>query len=215
MSKQLTQSQTRPRSKAGRTLLVKPTTETFDKSIFETFPGYKSVYHTEKSNTYFVMYSTPQEALSALKGIKNKYVHDVRIKFSHYRVFFKIEGLTSSSDYNSVKALHTKLVSDKDCNVLYYRLYRKDNKFIGCGDFTVDTKEAFDSLMNADGLKNFSLDDTIKGVHYRYKKNENENEHDNEQFDSPKEQASVKQEEPKSAQKIVKPVKKYQQKNQQ
>jgi hypothetical protein len=162
----------RPRTKAGRTLLVKPKQTSFDKSIFETFPGHKSVYHTEKSNTYFVTYSTAQEALVALKGIKTSCGQDVRVKFSHYRVFFKVEGLTPSSDYNTVKTLHTKLVTDKGGSVLYYRLYRKDNKYIGCGDFTVDTKEAFDSLMNAEESKNFTIEGDIKGVHYRYKKDD-------------------------------------------
>ena len=162
----------RPRTKAGRTLLVKPKQTSFDKAIFETFPGHKSVYHTEKSNTYFVTYSTAQEALVALKGIKTSCGQDVRVKFSHYRVFFKVEGLTPSSDYNTVKTLHTKLVTDKGGCVLYYRLYRKDNKYIGCGDFTVDTKEAFDSLMNAEEFKNFTLEGDIKGVHYRYKKDD-------------------------------------------
>ncbi len=176
---QPTQSQqNRPRSKAGRTLLVKPTSNTFDKSIFETFTGHQSTHHTEKSNSYFVTYSTPQEALGALKSIKSK-CSDVRVKFSHYRIFFKTEGLTDKSDYNNVKNAHTKLATENGCNVLYYRLYRKDNKFIGCGDMTIDTKEAFDKLVSEDGLKNFTfkVDDVeLKGVHYRYKKSQSQDD---------------------------------------
>jgi hypothetical protein len=177
---QSTQSQslsTRPRSKAGRTLLVKPTSSNFDKSIFTTFTGHQSTHHTEKSNSYFIIYSSSQEALSALKGIKSKCGHDVRVKFSHYRIFFKLEGLTDKTDYNNVKNVHTKLASDKNCTVLYYRLYRKDNKFIGCGDMTIDTKEAFDTLISEEGLKNFTfkVDDVeFKGIHYRYKKSQDD-----------------------------------------
>lgn len=173
MSAQESKKQNRPRTKAGRTLLVKPSNGNFDASIIEGMAGLTGTHHTEKSNSYFLVFSTPQEALSALKLIKNKSGQSARVKFSHYRIFFKIDGLTESSDYNTIKASHTsmvdKLTSNNQGGVLYYRLYRKDNKFIGCGDMTVDTKEVFDKLLTDDNLKTFK-GDGFTGTHYRYKK---------------------------------------------
>jgi hypothetical protein len=178
MSAQESKKQNRPRTKAGRTLLVKPSNGNFDASIFEGMAGLTSKHHTEKSNSYFLVYTTAQEALNALKTIKNKSAQSARVKFAHYRIFFKVEGLTDSSDYNAVKTAHTeminKLATGNQGGVLYYRLYRKENKYIGCGDMTVDTKEVFDKLLSDDELKTFKSDD-FSGTHFRYKKiNENQ-----------------------------------------
>lgn len=173
------QSQSRPRTKAGRTLLVKPSNGNFNASVFEGLAGLTSKHHTEKSNSYFITFSTPQEALAALKTIKNKSVQSARLKFAHYRIFFKIEGLTDTSDYNSIKTAHTDMINKLGGGVLYYRLYRKENKFIGCGDLTVDTKEVFDKLLSDDDLKNFKSEG-FSGTHYRYKKtDDNHDHHDN------------------------------------
>jgi len=152
-------------TKPGRTLLVKPTNTNFDASVFATLTGYTSTYHTEKSNTYFITFSTPDQANKAMSELK-----DVRSKFAHYRVFFKMEGLTNSVDYNTFKSAHSDLITkNTNSSVLYYKLYRKNDAYIGCGDFTVDTKECFDALLNGDGLKNFTVDG-LSGVHFRYKK---------------------------------------------
>jgi hypothetical protein len=174
--KETNESQTprQQRSKAGRTLLIKPTT-TIDESLLKDLAGCTSSHHTEKSNSYFLTFNTPKDALSALKEIKTKSTSKVLIKFAKYQVFFKIEGLKDDSDYNTVKSAHMKQISDLGGNVLYYRLYRKDNHYIGCGDFTVDTKDCFDKLVNQESeFKKFSLENDISGIHYRYKKNDNE-----------------------------------------
>lgn len=174
MSSQENKKQNRPRTKAGRTLLVKPVNGTFDASVFEGLSGLTSKNHIDKSNSYFLTFSTSQEAINALKKLKNP---TVRVKFSHYRIFFKIEGLTDSSDYNAIKTAHTEMINKLGGpeSVLYYRLYRKEKKFIGCGDLTVDTKDVFDKLLSADNLKNFKSDG-FSGTHYRYKKNGEENQ---------------------------------------
>ncbi len=173
-----TQQTRRPQhTKAGRTLLVKPsnTSLVFDAEFLSTFSGFQKTHHTEKTNSYFTTYATPNDALAALKGIKTKYGRDVRVKYSHYRIFFKLEGLTDETDYNTVKATHTEFVQKVGCNVLYYRLYRKDKTYLGCGDMTIDTKEAFDTLLDSEKLKAFELsvgDAKHTGTHYRYKKNQ-------------------------------------------
>jgi hypothetical protein len=171
MSTQENKQHQHPRTKAGRTLLVKPSSNAFDTSVFDGLAELKSKNHIEKSNSFFLTFTSSTDALNALKTIKNKSSKNARVKFAHYRIFFKIEGLTDSSDYNAVKTAHTEMITKLGGGVLYYRLYRKDNKFIGCGDMTVDTKEVFDKIISDDGLKNFKTDG-FSGVHYRYKKND-------------------------------------------
>jgi hypothetical protein len=175
--------QQRPRTKAGRTLLVKPSNGSFNASVLEGLAGLTGKHHTEKSNSYFLVFTTPQEALAALKSIKNKSGQSVRIKFAHYRIFFKVDGLTDSTDYNTTKSAHidmiNKLATNNHGGVLYYRLYRKDTKFLGSGDLTVDTKEVFDKLLSEDSLKTFKADN-FSGTHFRYKKTDgNQDNHDN------------------------------------
>ena len=161
------------RSKAGRTLLIKPTGG-FDESLLKDLSGCTATHHTEKSNSYFLTFTTAKDALSALKKIKTQATTKVLIKFAKYQIFFKIDGLKDESDYNTIKATHTEQITNLDGNVLYYRLYRKDNHYIGCGDFTIDTKECFDKLVNQDSeFKKFNLGNDISGIYYRYKKTDN------------------------------------------
>ena len=141
--------------KPGRTLLIKPASD-IETSFLDTLPGFQTKYHAEKSSSYFVTFSTPEYALDALKSVKNQYGMSVRVKFAHYRIYFTLQGLEDTTDYNTVKTMHSEYVNKMTgCNVLYYRLYRKNDKYIGCGDFTIDTKEGFDILMNQELLKNY------------------------------------------------------------
>ena len=90
------------------------------------------------------------------------------VKFAHYRVFFTMENLKDETDYNSVKDRHVKFVTDNTgSEVLYYKLYR-NKSYLGCGDLTIDTKEALDKLLSQDQHKEFDLGDGNTGVFYRY-----------------------------------------------
>ena len=76
-----------------------------------------------------------------------------------------------STDYNTVKQSHINFIQDNtDSEVLYYKLYR-NKKYLGCGDVTIDTKEALDKLLSKDDSKEFDLGDGLSGKFYRYQKN--------------------------------------------
>ena len=79
-----------------------------------------------------------------------------------------MEGLAEDSDYNVIKQTHIDFV-EKHTNsqVLYYKLYR-NQKYLNCGDMTIDTKDALDALLNTDAHKEFDLGDGLTGVFYRY-----------------------------------------------
>ena len=81
-----------------------------------------------------------------------------------------MSGLDDSMNYNDIKAMHTKwIIENSGADVLYYKQYRKGDKYLGCGDFTIDTKESMDKLLDKDGLKNYTFD-KYTGTYYRYNK---------------------------------------------
>lgn len=163
--------------KSGKTLLVKILNTSNEFSIESlNLTGLVNKYYTEKSNSYFLTFDNPVNSLNALHLFKKDYDTQVRVKFAHYRVFFTLENMSEDMDYNTIKTQHRELVqSQNNCSVLYYKLYRKGNKYLGCGDMTIDTKEGLDNLMNEEGLKTFKLDCGLSGSHYRYRNKQNNN----------------------------------------
>jgi hypothetical protein len=165
--------------KPGRTILVKTLNGVqFDEdAFFNNFQGLTNKASRKVTNSFFLTFDTVANAVKAFQEIRAD-APKFLVKFCYYRVFFTMEGLTSSTDYNDVKKQLTTYVTDKTtANVLYCRFYRKNNNFIGCGDFTVDTMEGMNMLVSKEGgLKEYSLNDTFKGTFYRYNGNKNKNE---------------------------------------
>ena len=158
--------------KAGRTLLVKVLNSNFS---LPQLDGLQSEYFTDKSQSYFLVFDDVNNSLNALKMLKKTHESDVRVKFAYYRVFFTMNDLTNEQEYNTVKNQHKELIESNNGSVLYYKLYRKNNEYIGCGDLTLDTKESFDLLMSEDSLKKFNLECGVSGSHFRYRNSSNQN----------------------------------------
>jgi hypothetical protein len=155
--------------KAGKTLLVKVLSDSFNTSVL-SFKGLQSSHHSEGSQSYFLTFGDVKQSLSALRELRKNHGDSVRVKFAYYRIFFEMENLTDDMEYNTVKTQHRDMVQEKTgSSVLYYKLYRKNNSYIGCGDMTIDTKEAFDQLMREDKMKHFTLASGVSGIHYRYR----------------------------------------------
>jgi hypothetical protein len=155
--------------KGGRTLLVKVLHGDFNVESMN-LEGIVNKHFTEKSNSHFLTFNDASLSLKAINVISNKYDSSVRVKIAHYRVFFTLENLEESMDYNTIKTQHSDMVESKgNCSVLFYKLYRKNNKYLGCGDMTLDTKEGLDILMSIEGLKTFSLECGVSGNHYHYR----------------------------------------------
>lgn len=166
------QASQQPLKKAGRTLLVKPTSENQDYSFLDQIEGLQSKHLTEKTGSYFLTFESQEHSLAAYHELKNNHSSVLKVKYAHYRVFFTLSGLTNESDYNTVKTNHIQHILDSvNGNVLYYKLYRRNNSYLECGDLTLDTKESFDMLVSKESEhKSFTLDDNLTGVHYRYNK---------------------------------------------
>ena len=153
--------------KAGRTLLVKFNETTDFDPTTHNLEGLQSHHSVERSNTTFLTFDDVPHSLNALRSLRKELGESARVKFAYYRVFFKMTGLTNSVEYNTVKTQHKELVGN---SVLYYKLYRRNDEYVGSGEMTLDTKEAFDSLMTEE-TKQFSLECGVSGTHYRYNRN--------------------------------------------
>jgi len=160
--------------KAGKTLLIKAKDGcTVKDEWFSSLDGLTKdgVAKTAKTGSYFLTFDDASKSLDALKQIRKDHDKDLMVKFAHYRVFFTMDGLNESIDYNTVKQKHVDFVSEHTgSEVLYYKLYR-NKSYIGCGDLTIDTKEALDKLLSSDHNKQFDLGDGHVGTFYRYSKN--------------------------------------------
>jgi len=157
--------------KPGRTLVIKS-----DQSVStEGFTGLESSAQTTNGSQFFI-FDTVDNSKAAFKLLKDA---NLKVRFAHYRLFFTMTGLDDNVNYNDLKTQHINwIVSNSGADVLYYKQYRKVGKFLGCGDFTIDTKESMDKLLDKEGLKNYTCD-KYSGTFYRYnKKNEQEQEHE-------------------------------------
>lgn len=148
--------------KPGRTLVVKS-----EQPIStEGFTGLLNTVQTTNGSQFFVFdtVDNSKEAFKLLRDDNNK------VRFAHYRLFFTMTGLDDNVNYNDLKDQHIKWIVDNSAaDVLYYKQYRKGGKYIGCGDFTIDTKESMDKLLDKEGLKNYTCD-KYTGTYYRYNK---------------------------------------------
>jgi len=164
---------TETQRRAGRTLLVKGPNIT--SSTFSGLQGLVNQAETKTTNSVFLTFDTSSNALAALRKLRTDHT-DLRVKFSHYRIFFTISGLTDTSDYNAVKQeLLTYVETKSGAQVLFCKLYRKDNHYLGCGDLTIDTLTGMNTLLSKDnGNKEYTINAngvTVTGTFYRYNTN--------------------------------------------
>jgi hypothetical protein len=153
--------------KSGRTLLVKTADNTFDDKLLASFNGLVNKSESKASNSYFLTFDTVTNAESAYNKLRT--TTDYRVKYSYYRVFFTMSGLTDTTDYNTTKTeLMSHVTKQSSANVLYCKFYRKDNKYLGCGDLTVDTLESLNALLSKDNGSNEYTLGNLSGSFYRY-----------------------------------------------
>ena len=158
--------------KIGRTLVVKSKDNNeLNESLFNNYKGLVKikVAHTKLNNLVFLIFDTPPDALSALINLKKK--SNLLVNFSYYKIFFTIKGLNTNdtSDYNQVKKDLIEFVNNEvQANVLYCKLYCKNNKYIGCGNLTVDTLDSMLMLLSKNSnLKDFSFK-SYTGSFYKF-----------------------------------------------
>jgi len=173
--------------KAGRTLLVKSLSgNQINSSVFNSFEGLTNTSETKTSNSYFLTFDTVQHATTAYQKLCTE--SDYRVKYSYYRIFFTMNGLTDTTDYNQIKKEFTEYITKNTSNstntnsitsVLYCKFYRKESSYIGCGDFTIDTLNGMTMLLSKEtGLKDFSFG-SYSGTFFRFNGKKDKSTHNN------------------------------------
>lgn len=154
--------------KAGRTILIKSTGSNIDEDLVNSLENVINKSETKSQQSIFITFNNIDNALLGFKQIKS-WNKDYRVKFSYYQIYFTINGLGDTFDYNKVKQEFITYLGTKiDSNVLYFRFYKKDDKYINCGDFTIDTFEGMNLLLNKEaGNKEYTFG-SYNGVFYRY-----------------------------------------------
>lgn len=157
--------------KTSRTLVVKSENDVLTDGLTGLVNFVKS-----NNNFYFFVFDTIENSNNAFKTLKTT---NHKVRFAYYRLFFTMNGLDDDANYNDLKEQHIQwITSNSGAQVLYYKQYRNGGKFIGCGDFTIDTKESMDKLLDKETLKNYSFG-KYSGINYRY--NKKNKSHDNTQ----------------------------------
>ena len=167
--------------KAGKTILVKSNDDVeVDEKWFTELTGFVSLTKTPKTGSYFLTFDDVNNSLEALKVLRKEHESELKVKFAHYRVFFTLDNLNENSDYNKIKQKHTDFIENNtDSKVLYYKLYRNKG-YLGCGDLTIDTKNALDLLLDKEKLKEFDLQESNTGIFYRFNRKQGDQDQDHE-----------------------------------
>lgn len=163
------EKQTTPK-KYGRTLLLKPINNfELTSEHFSKFTGIVSNNKTKTTESYFLTFDTTQNAQDAYSLVKST-LPNVLVKYSYYKVFFTVSGLNDTMDYNLVKDEFVKfLETTTTSTVIFFKLYKKGSSFIGCGDFTLDTLNGMNVLLNKDtGMKVYTLGSGLTGTFHRF-----------------------------------------------
>ena len=158
---------------AGRTILARASNSyTLDQ---QSLVGLKSCIETKTSTSstksQFLTFDTIENATNAFNKLNNS-SQNLQVKYSYYKIFFTMTGLTDTTDYAQVKSDFMKFVETKTTgSVLFCKLYRKDDKYLGCGDLTVDTLEGMTNLISKDNSnKEYTLGG-LSGTFYRFNGN--------------------------------------------
>ena len=151
--------------KSGRTLLVTVAESSLPLEHTTTLIGLVNKVVTKTGKSMFLMFDTIENAVSGFRKLRTLGT-DYRVKFSYYRVFFKLSGLTDTTDYNTIKTqLSDAVEAESNSSVLYCKFYMKDNKYMGCGDLTLDSMEGMNKLV---ALKEGLTFDSHIGNFYRF-----------------------------------------------
>lgn len=151
--------------KSGRTLLVTVSECKLPQDEASNLTGLVNKVVTKTEKSMFLMFDTIENAVSGFRFLRTL-GNDFRVKFSYYRVFFKLSDLTDTTDYNTIKNKLTDAVeTESKSSVLYCKFYKKDDKYMGCGDLTLDTIEGMNKLIS---LKEGLTLDSHVGNFYRF-----------------------------------------------
>jgi len=122
--------------KPSRTLVLSG-----DKSLdLSTMEGLLS--NSKNNNAFtFLEFDTVDNAVKVYNYLREE---KVRVKYCYYKLFVKFTTSVKNLSYDELKEKVKETVGGQ---VLYFKLYTKNEELIGSGDFTVDTLADFKRLL--------------------------------------------------------------------
>ena len=153
--------------KISRTILIK-SDNYLDSNLFNKYEGILKVYPTKNNKLLFLTFDTIDNSLNTFKLLKKN--KDLYVKFSYYKIFFTINGLNNTTNYNEIKKDLINYLTDKvnNINILYCKFYYKNNTYLGCGDLTIDTFDSLISILSKEQQnKEFSFK-SYSGIFYKF-----------------------------------------------
>ena len=157
--------------KPGRTILIKILDDisVFTDDLTENLVGLTNKTVITNNKTIFLTFDTVDNSYNAYNFLRFKSNKKYLVSFSYYKLFFIIKGLKDDANYNESKnKLIEFITKNTDINVLYFKFYCKDNKYLGCGDLTVDTLESLVNILSKElKIKEFSFK-SYSGTFYKF-----------------------------------------------
>jgi hypothetical protein len=128
--------------KPSRTLLVNDSTKSIDVSELTGLVSHEKT----PSNSIFLEFATIDDATAVFEKLK---ADDVRVKYAYYKLFIKFTSPVKELSYDSLKEKSKEVLQTdiNDINVVYFKLYKKNNELIGCGEVTVDRLSDVEKLI--------------------------------------------------------------------
>jgi hypothetical protein len=155
--------------KVSRTLSLKKYENMNYDEQFKNLSGLTS-FVLSKNNTYYLNFDNRDNCEKSFTSLKEG---NYKPRYVYYKLFFRMNGLEDTSDYNDVKTRLVKQVEElTKSTVLYFKLYIKDKKYLGYGDLSLDNMDGSLQLLKS---KTFTLDEKLSGTFYKYNKKRVEN----------------------------------------
>lgn len=94
----------------------------------------------KEKETYFIECKNLEDSISLYNEMTS---NDISCRYAHYRMFLRITTDTSKFSYNDFKEIIKKKLQEvvNDINIMYFKLYQKENRITGNGYIVIDKYE--------------------------------------------------------------------------
>jgi len=150
----------------SRTIWVQSQSKEVDSRVFSELVQRGLTIRQEHNKGYFLTWDSLENASTGYTLLREA-GYSPRYKF--YKLYFTMTGLNGSEDYGTLKGEFTShLESTSSIKVQFCKFYRKDGKFIGGGDLSLDTVDGYNDLLSSKSVhKNYKFGN-YSGTFYKF-----------------------------------------------
>lgn len=152
--------------KAGKTIIISKYEEKED--MFEQFSNVKL---NKINKSLFIESKDLQTSISIFNKLKE---NNIDCRYANYRMFLIIDSDFEKLTYDEIKNnIKEQLYSlNQNLNILYFKLYKKENRLTGNGHIVLDNYDDLKNIVNKIHVKNNFV---FKLVNYVSKEKRNRN----------------------------------------